>query len=141
MTPPFERTTCGCKDDIENCRVQPGCLIPGDAERISEFLGMPAEPFLWASPGAVIAVQDGGVVRVGTITPRAVTGGCVFLQDDGRCRIHRVAPAGCAYFDMHMDHAEGMRRAVWVVQQQMEPEYQALRATLPLATSYRPRIT
>lgn len=43
---------------------------------------------------------------IGSITPRSQGGRCVFLDEQDRCRIHAVAPFGCAYYDTHMDVAE-----------------------------------
>ena len=51
-------------------------------------------------------------------------------------RIHGVKPGGCAYFDTHMSAEEGQRRAQWITREQEDPAYQAIRSTLPVATSY-----
>lgn len=130
--PPFERTVCGCADDVANCRRQPGPIGPGDLERIAAHLSEPVTSVLrWfkASPGAVVLDRrTGSMVRVGSITPRQNSdGSCIFLKND-RCQIHPVAPFGCAYFDVHMDAEEGNRRAMWLVQRHATPAFQALRA-------------
>ncbi|MDO8795380.1 MAG: YkgJ family cysteine cluster protein [Vicinamibacterales bacterium] len=139
--PPFARTTCACAECVDCCRQQPGSLIPGDAERIAAFLGEPVEPYLWASPGAVVMnTVTREVHRIGTITPRRVNGKCVFLDDQDRCRIHSVAPAGCSHFDTHLSRDEGIARGYWVVKAQQDLEYQRVRSTLPPATSYKPRV-
>jgi Fe-S-cluster containining protein len=138
IEPPFPRTICACESCVACCRRQPASLIPGDAERIAEHLGEPVEPYLWASPGARLLYR-GTELQVGTITPRMQDGACVFLSPEGRCTVHPVSPAGCAYFDPHMGPVEGQRRSLWIVKQQMTKAYQEYRATLPLATSYRPR--
>lgn len=143
MSLPFKRTTCACQTCVACCKEQPASLIPGDFERIAEFLGYSHDAlkaFLWASPGAIAMNSvTGRQYRIGTITPRLQSGRCVFLDEHDRCRIHPVAPAGCAYFDTHMSSAEGQRRGLWVVELQTDPEYQKLRSTLPFATSYKPR--
>lgn len=136
-------TSCSCSADVENCRTQPGSLRPGDAEAIAGYLGITVEelkPRLRASPGAVVLdTRTGTLFRIGTITPSMERGRCTFLTDAGRCSIHAVAPAGCRYFDVHMSRAEGQRRSVWLLKQQVSEEYQLLRATLPPAESWRPR--
>lgn len=141
--PPFQRTTCACADCVQCCKDQPGCLIPGDLEKIAEHLGKTpedAKAYFWASPGAVVMdVVRGEIFRVGAITPRRENGRCVFLDNNDYCKIHAVAPAGCAFFDTHMPVMEGQTRAHWMIREQLDPEYQALRDTLPPATSYQPR--
>lgn len=137
---PFERTTCACPRCVACCKQQPGPLVPGDIERIAARLQVPIATALdrfWASPGTVVlrVHADGReeLRRVGTITPRHVGGRCTFLSADDRCQIHAVAPAGCAYFDMHMSAQEGQRRAVWMLRQTETDEYQRTRSMLPAA--------
>jgi Fe-S-cluster containining protein len=142
--PPFERTTCDCKQCIQCCKDQPGPLMPGDFERIAAHLGETPEQarvHFWASPGALMAnIATGVQYRIGSITPRRVNGRCVFLDTENRCSIHSVAPFGCAYFDTHMNGAEGYRRGMWLWQLiQISTAYKALRDLLPFATSYKPR--
>jgi len=105
---PFERTTCACEGCRKCCKVQPGPLIPGDLQRIAEFLKLSVEEarkFFVASPGALVK-QHGEVRRIGTITPKMRHSRCVFLDKNERCKIHPVAPAGCAYFDTHMSREQ-----------------------------------
>ena len=140
---PFPRTSCACPQCVEPCTRQPGPLAPGDFERIAAHLGLAPEAaraHFWASPGAVVRDGvDGHIYRVGTITPRLEGGRCVFLDADDHCRIHAVAPAGCALFDMHMPAARAATRSMWLVRLQRDNcAYQALRATLPAAASWRP---
>ena len=148
--PPFERTVCACENCRACCKRQPGSLVPGDLERIalytSKTQGLPYEVAfeqvkkqLWASPGAlVLNTATGRVERVGTITPRYRKGRCVFLDENERCTIHAVAPAGCAYFDTHMPRGQAQMRSAWLVTQQQHPDYQKLRDSLPYATHYKP---
>ena len=143
ITLPFARTTCACPDCVQCCKTQPGPLIPGDLERIATFLNLPLEEakiFFWASDGAMVQDQaTGRIRRVRTITPKYAHGKCVFLDANDRCRIHPVAPAGCAYFDTHMDAVEGMRRGLTIVHLQDTIDYQVQRGTLDLATHHKPR--
>ena len=69
-----------------------------------------------------------------------VNGRCVFLGDDDRCRIHPVAPFGCAYHDLHMPRREGEERSRWGLMAVRDSEaYRLLRSKLPMATSWKPR--
>jgi Fe-S-cluster containining protein len=112
---PFARTTCACAECVSCCKRQPGPLAPGDLERIADYLGVSpagAEKHFCASPGAIVG-GGGRIFRVGSITPKSdATGRCVFLGPDDRCKIHPVAPAGCALFDVHMTHAAANPRSL-----------------------------
>lgn len=145
--PPFTRTKCACTACVACCKRQPGALIRRDFARIirwyEERQSCTAEVAFawfkrqfWASPGALVKDVDGVTHRVGTITPRFRKGRCVFLNEKDRCDIHEVAPFGCAYYDTHMvkwhDHS------IYAVQSQCDPDYQALRNELPIATHYKP---
>jgi Fe-S-cluster containining protein len=142
VSAPFARTSCACAECVACCKRQPGPLAPGDFEAIAEFLHVePAElkKKLWASPGAkVMDRSTGRIFSIGSITPRFERKRCVFLDEHDRCSIHPVAPAGCSLFDTHQNAAEGLRRGSWLAGEQQDPEYQALRSTLPFATSYKP---
>lgn len=134
---PFARTVCGCAGCVSCCQTQPGYLLPGDFERIAAHLGETPEAarqYFCASPGALVGdIDSGRRWRIGTITPKIVRKkGCVFLDSDNKCRIHAVAPFGCAYFDMHMNGFQGDQRSMWGLRQIIDnPAYRALRALLP----------
>jgi Fe-S-cluster containining protein len=139
--PPFERTTCDCARDVENCRYQPGYLITRDLARIAGHLGITVaelgQRYLWASPGALVGSAR-GVRRIGTITPRMKDGRCVFLQEGDRCAIHAVSPFGCAYFDMHMQPSEHRPRSAWgIAVVAASPLYRIIRASLRPATWWK----
>lgn len=139
MPPPFERTICACLPCTYYCYRQPGHMLPEDVAAIARHLVERGEirsveevhRYLQASKGAVVAdSRTGRVFRIGTITPRMEDGRCVFLEND-RCRVHPVAPFGCAYFDSHMSAAEGARRSSWGLRViQVDQTYRALRAEL-----------
>jgi Fe-S-cluster containining protein len=141
--PPFKRTVCDCEQCKECCRRQPGPLGVGDYERIRAHLGIDdteMQKLFCASLGALVMDRlTGEIRRVGTITPQRQKGHCVFLDETGHCKIHAVAPMGCAYFDTHMNAAEGQRRGLWLIQTQETEEYQTLRKQLPYTTAYKPR--
>lgn len=138
----FTRTKCACEQCKACCKRQPGPLAPNDFERIQKHLGASDEEMrrlFWASPGCLVKTGLGETLRVGTITPRYTKGRCVFLDENDRCKIHEVAPFGCAYFDTHMSHHEAHIRGSWLAEQQWHnSEYQDLRATLPYATHHKP---
>ena len=112
----FARTECACANCASHCRVVPGYLMPADVERISRHLGYTnplsfASENLLASPGATV-LQAGQLRQLPTLVPRyQANGACVFLDENSRCRIHAVAPYGCAMFDSHMSDDEANRRS------------------------------
>lgn len=96
----------------------PGYLVPDDAEHIANYLQLSLHDILHmfaASPGAVVARMENGQIVVGripTIVPaQQPNGHCIFLQADGLCSIHPVAPYGCAVVDSHMSQQEGEKRS------------------------------
>lgn len=104
-------------------------LAPGDVERIAAHLGnTPGEvlgSLLLASPGALVMHMNPvpRAFRIPTIVPATKPDGtCIWLQEDGRCAIHSVAPAGCAYFDAHMSVNEGSARSAWFLRRIMESD-------------------
>ncbi len=109
----FERTVCDCNQCRELCRACPGMLASGDAGLLSDHLDEPVEPYLSASPGAIVAARKGdGLIelrRIPTIVPSIKDGACVFFSS-GECRVHPVSPFGCAFYDVHMPAAEADRR-------------------------------
>lgn len=114
----FSRTTCGCALCVENCKHIPGYLIPDDVERIAKTLGYAsvgefAAECLLASPGATVMSAEGLIFQIPTLVPRRKTedGSCIFLGADNRCRIHEVAPFGCAFFDHAQSDGEANRRS------------------------------
>lgn len=102
-------------------------LAPGDVERIAAYLGKTPGKLLGnsllASPGALVMQMNPvpRAFRIPTIVPATKPdGACVWLQEDGRCAVHTVAPAGCAYFDAHMSVNEGSARSAWFLRRIME---------------------
>jgi Fe-S-cluster containining protein len=97
----------------------PGVLAKGDLEAIAEASGSSVQDYVWlaehfeASDGAKAArFVEGGieVFAIATIVPQQRKHGCVFLDADGTCSIHEVAPFGCSHHDVHMTREEGDRR-------------------------------
>lgn len=110
------RTECACAGCASHCHIVPGYLIPADLERLSRHLGYRnplscAADHLLASPGATV-LQAGQLRQLPTLVPRRQeNGACVFLDENSRCRIHAVAPFGCAFFDSHQPNEEAHRRS------------------------------
>ena len=117
----FQRSTCSCSLCTINCLFIPGFLLPEDLAPIGLFLGCTdilgfvEENFL-ASPGALVAKScpgpdpgAGKLYRIRTFVPaRGENGWCRFF--DGKlCKIHPVAPFGCAFFDSHQDPCHSQR--------------------------------
>lgn len=141
--PPFERTVCACANCVSCCKRQSGPLVPSDFDPIRKFLAEvepleKLESYLVASRGSLMMdTRTGKTGWIGSITPRMIEGDergrrCVFLDENDRCRIHAVSPAGCRLLDTHMNIIDGQKRGVWVAMQMDTPEYQALRSTLPV---------
>lgn len=108
---------CSCAECVLNCQHIPGYLIPSDLDRIRQHLAPGDDLFTWArkyllaSPGARV-LQGGRVFRIPTLVPaRRLDGACTFLTTENRCRIHAVAPFGCAFFDSHQPATEADQRS------------------------------
>ena len=128
-TPPFDRTVCVCSRCIACC-ARPAPLIPDDLVRIARFRHQEVEELILdLQPGRgaiVVNWTTGRLLRIPTLIPRTRNGRCVFLEDGDCCAIHPVAPFGCAYFDVHLDHAEANRRSAWGHQLMLDPAFQDL---------------
>lgn len=120
----YERTYCDCNKCSLACRHMPGSLAPGDLENIAKFCGETDERGV---PGSFLeeyfVASDGPIVRtlvpdpdgpprlvdhrIPTIVPRQEgDGSCTFLDEDGKCIIHPVAPFGCRMFNVCDDPDE-----------------------------------
>lgn len=124
----MERTKCACNSCTAGCKSMPGCLIPGDIERIQAHVGDDSGEFVLehfrVSDGAKVLKQVGGQlyqISVPTIVPaQKENGHCVFLNDDDTCGIHEVSPFGCAYHDTHMTAEEAEPRSHFCVSTQIQ---------------------
>jgi len=103
----FARTSCGCHQCQEACKIVPGMLIPEDIEPLSIFCGFAnpldfAKQHLLASPGGQYKnTTTGQIFRIPTLVPaRNESGHCIWLTDDCKCQVHEAAPFGCACFSM-----------------------------------------
>lgn len=74
-------------------------------------LGNFAERYLLASSGATVYQRGLGKFQIPTLVPARQEDGhtCIFLDENKRCKVHAVAPFGCAFFDAHMSDEEANR--------------------------------
>lgn len=114
----FERTACACASCSIYCRSMPGMLAPSDLARLTRHLGYGEGPeaelrfgldHLAASPGALV-IANGQLMRIHTLVPNLTAKGCHWLDQQGKCSIHAVAPFGCAFYGSHMASGEGSAR-------------------------------
>jgi Fe-S-cluster containining protein len=107
---------CSCERCISACNRDPGRLIPGDLEKIADFLGISAkellENYLVRIPArggnrrlffpAPAKLKAGRCLAApGTVVPDYYdkeNGRCVFLTPEGMCQIHEVKPFECAAY-------------------------------------------
>lgn len=112
----YARTACACERCALNCHYLPSYLIPADLPRLARLLGFGnvfefAAEFLVASPGALV-MSAGHRFRIRTLVPaRRPDGGCTFLDERDRCRVHEWSPFGCAFFDDHQTKEEADTRS------------------------------
>lgn len=117
----FGRTTASGPLEQINCKHIPGYLIPADLERMSKGMGFEdlkawAMEHLLASPGATVGKIDEVTGRMSTfsiptlVPARNAAGHCMHYEN-GLCKIHAIAPFGCAFFDTTQSHAEAQRRS------------------------------
>lgn len=116
----------------------PGALIPSDLPIIQHHVGDLSGDFVLnhfsASEGPLVIQRamngEQTPLRVPTLVPaQREDGRCVFLTDDDKCSIHKVAPFGCAYHDTHASEAESYPRSYHAVREQ----WQAHREGAPYA--------
>lgn len=118
----FARTECDCRKCQAGCKHKPGMLIPEDLRPIAaKLLDKPVDEVTdmemiralvatcEASDGALVVISD-KMGRIPTLVPRLKEHGCIFYED-GKCKIHDVAPFGCSHLDLHMDERTGTERS------------------------------
>lgn len=134
----YERSSCSCEGCKACCKYMPGMLIPGDLETIAAkaeeeaVRGDDQEWFRWrnnrteayvkfaeehfqASDGALVVYQR-KKIRIPTLTPRLTEKGCVFLDEQERCKIWEYAPFGCSHFSVHDDANEANSKSSFALQ-------------------------
>jgi hypothetical protein len=118
---------CECQDCTLACKNNLGFLIPEDLARIATAIGLPMDGdefvewalnSLLASEGVYIQRDKYDTVQIPLLIP-----GTQDLQDltdtrcqwyiDGKCKIHAVAPYGCAMLDTHMTDEQYRNRKTY----------------------------
>src|SRR5262245_10787832 len=103
-----EPTSCMCPTCQSYCMAKPGFMMPGEADKIAEYLGLSTrelfQRYLVAEHSLdgsmMVLLPAGASQRPGTAVPAVDgPGRCVFLTEAGLCAIHRVKPRGCALVD------------------------------------------
>lgn len=107
---------CSCEKCISACRRDPGRLVPADVKRIAAFLAIGEKELLQGYLVRIPAKGKDGHVQFlapakikaahllaapGTVVPEYYAeekGRCVFLTEEGQCRIHEVKPFECAAY-------------------------------------------
>lgn len=107
---------CGCEKCVSACRRDPGRLIPGDVKKIAALLGIGEEELKQRYLVLIPAKGRGCHVRFlapakikaarflaapGTVVPdyyAGENGRCVFLDEEGLCRVHEAKPFECAAY-------------------------------------------
>ena len=104
--------SCRCELCVSACRRDPGRLVPADIEPLARLLGLtPAEllarhlvlrPLPGPEGGYALAPVKGKAHRLlvdpGTVVPsyyEGEDGWCVFLAENGECRVHAAKPFEC----------------------------------------------
>lgn len=102
------KESCRCSYCQKACEHKPGWFMPGEAEKVADFLGMSLQDLFkqklmvdWyegllgpLNPGFVLSPAVVGE-EPGVEFPAQPTGRCVFLTEDKRCSIHPVKPFEC----------------------------------------------
>jgi Fe-S-cluster containining protein len=107
---------CRCEKCASACRRDPGRLVPSDLKKIAAFLGISEKELLsghlvripargrdrhvhFLAPAKMKAARF--LAAPGTVVPDYYgeeKGRCIFLSDEGLCRIHEVKPFECAAY-------------------------------------------
>lgn len=98
-----ERSFCDCNKCRQFCHERPGALAPSDIDRIAEHEGFDeaTDEFILSrfeacTDGPGTATEEFPDGKTPVIRPqRKPDGSCVFLNSEGRCSIHKVAPFEC----------------------------------------------
>lgn len=135
------------------CRFKPGWLLPGDAERIADHVGLSlAELFEtklavdwwedWEDKGDVFLLAPALVDEdAGTEYPADPKGTCTFYAE-GRCAIHEVKPFECREYvcDDSDGRVQGRHRAIVETWVENQAQIEALLGRRPYAARYQPSL-
>lgn len=110
--PPDRDRDCACDLCQGCCERSPGWLMPGEADKISKFLGITWQDLIfkflvwtrWESRQGDVMVLAPAKFDLDPVTTESrvtapgyehVAGRCIFLTEDRRCSIHEVKPFEC----------------------------------------------
>lgn len=106
------RTTCGCPKCQLWCEHQPGYLVPSDLDRL-----IPADQnaFDWAEEHLRASLGFRTIVGpmilcIPSLVPAKQTNGHCHWYSEGHCKVHDVAPYGCAFLDQHLTKQSAEKR-------------------------------
>ena len=106
--------SCGCEKCVSACRRDPGRLVPADVKKMAALLGIGEEelkreylviiparnsPVRFLAPAKIKAARF--LAAPGTVVPDYYAeekGRCVFLAEEGTCRVHEAKPFECAAY-------------------------------------------
>ena len=97
---------CSCYICKSACTHKPGWFMPGEVEKVAEYLGMPLQELFDEKLGVDWWVTDGNIFVLAPATtsmdagieyPGNPKGQCIFYEN-GLCSIHSVKPFECREF-------------------------------------------
>ena len=101
------RISCDCNKCKGACTVKPGWMLPGEAEKIAEHLGITLQELFddFLLVDYYLSYQKGHKYllspalkgkKPGDMTPSNPMGVCIFFDEETEhCQIHEVAPYEC----------------------------------------------
>ena len=103
---------CNCEKCCSACTNKPGWFLPGEAERVAEFLGIDLKElfdeklvvdyyFRGTDKETFVLAPAITDIKPGGLMPMNPLGQCVFYKD-GQCSIHDVKPSECKEY-IHSD--------------------------------------
>ena len=110
MTDTCTQESGTCPTCTNACRNKPGWFLPGEAEKVADFLGISLEELFETKLGIDWWEEDGVLPLTFILAPSLEgqfpgmeypgdpNGECVFLTSDDRCAIHPVKPHECASY-------------------------------------------
>lgn len=108
-----ENNGCTCEGCRQACQYNPGWFLPGEAERVAEFLNLTLQELFntklgvnWWVAAEDIFVLAPAITKMspGREYPGDPRGKCIFYNSDGLCEIHPVKPFECREYNH--DHSK-----------------------------------
>ena len=112
---------CSCEVCTSACSYNPGWFLPGEVERLAEFLECSVQEVFDVFLCANYWIEDEGQTyvlaplttedqhRAGGKASFSKRGDCIFLHE-GLCQIHEVKPHECAWFDHRRSTSESANK-------------------------------